>query len=185
MKRFLMVVLLIAVAAVMATGCASGGLGMQSVNYSSENSAEVIKKALAENKTIYYKIVYCEMGWLNWNLVLEPMVAPNAVTIEAGEMLTKKVEEILQNKGFIFKRVNNLSPSSSNIQIEFRVSARSVKNIWTGKEGTIGTGSRWFIYYQGDKTLEIYDSQFKMGYDPPKKMIADLALRMVETFLGQ
>jgi hypothetical protein len=182
MKRFLMVVLLIVIAAVMATGCAAK-IGGTSIKPETENSAEVIRKTLAENKTIYYKIVYCEAGLLNWAIVKDPMANPDSLTVEVGEIFAKKVEELFKTKGFILKKVSNLSSTLSGVKIEMRVSA--MKTLVNPRLNHIG--SRWFVFNH-DNRLEIYDYQIRSvfhDYVSINNLVNNLAPRMVIALLGQ
>ncbi len=190
MKKSLIFAVL-ALLVVLVTGC-SAKIGGTSVKPTAENSVERIRKALTDNKTIYYKIVYCEAGFLNWSIVKEPMANPDKITMEFGEVFSKKAEEMFKERGLTLIRINEFSPTSSNVQIEMRVAAKEVYEgilfIPTGKYLLNHIGTRWFVYYRtNDKPLELYDFQIRslLKVSTMGQMTSELISRMTTALLTE
>ncbi len=188
MKKLVLIGLILAMAVVV-SGCAAK-IGGTSIRPTNENNLEEIREALTENKTIYYKVVYCEDGWLNWSIVKEPMANPDEITKKAGEMFVKKTEELFKERGFILKRTDNFSPSSPNVQIEIRISARDMQKrilfVPTGEQTVIGVGTRWFVYYHtNNNPLELYDYQLKSAFQEStlEEIINKLVPRVITALL--
>ena len=192
MKKIIMIIFVLLVVA-LASGCAAK-IGGTSIKPSEENSLETIRKVLADNKTIYYKIVFCESGWMNWSIVKEPVVNPDEITKKAGEIFAQKAEYLFRERGFIMKRTDNFSSAYPNVQIEIRISAREMQKrtlfVPTGEYIVASVGTRWFVYYRTSNNplelyVELYDYQLISPFKETtlEEMINGLITRIITSFL--
>jgi hypothetical protein len=170
----------------LAAGC-TAKIGGTSIRPTTDESAEIIKKALAVNKTIYYQIVPSQWGKMIWSIVKEPLVNPDEHTVKFGELLSQEVEKFFKEKGFELKRVYKPSDvPSSALYIEMRT---SMSTHGRGENLFYACGGgRWFVYLNGNKLNEIYDFQCRspfIGYPGLNWYVSELAPRMVKGFFNE